>query len=199
VQLFSVEPRKWDLHYPYGIPVVAAIAAAAVLALRFVPNVPSARSMGQSPGSHDRSPGGAPSSTWPDARRLTAAGWLALVIVHLASVLPSPFGPGHAIDTAFATSVRASALEQAIGLVPADASISAQDDVVPHVAARSEVHRWPDGSDTDEYVLLDLDGAAANVRNRADLVSAGRQLRADAGFEVLLDEAGVILARRRTR
>jgi uncharacterized membrane protein len=180
VQLFSVEPRKWDLHYPYGIPVIAAIAAAAVLALRFVPS-------------------GAPSSTRPDMRRLTAAGWLALGLVHLASVLPSPLGPGRAIDTAFANSVRASALDEAIGLVPSDASISAQDDVVPHVAARSEVHRWPDGRDTDEYVLLDLDGAAANVNNRANLVSAGRQLRADTGFEVLVDEAGVILARRRAR
>jgi uncharacterized membrane protein len=185
VQLFSSEPRKWDLDYPYGVPVVAAFAAAAVLALRFLP----ANTPGSDP-VHGRPPA---------ARRLAVVGWLALVLVHLVSVVPSPFGPGRAIDTAFAGSVRASALDHAIGLVPADASISAQDDIVPHVAARSEVHRWPDGSDTDEYVLLDLDGAAANVKNRAALIVAGRQLRADTGFEVLLDQAGVIVARRRAR
>jgi hypothetical protein len=185
VQLFSSEPRKWDLDYPYGVPVVAAFAAAAVLALRFLP----ANTTGSDP-VHGRPPA---------ARRLAVVGWLALVLVHLVSVVPSPFGPGRAIDTAFAGSVRASALDHAIGLVPADASISAQDDIVPHVAARSEVHRWPDGSDTDEYVLLDLDGAAANVKNRAALIVAGRQLRADTGFEVLLDQAGVIVARRRAR
>ena len=119
-------------------------------------------------------------------------------MVHLASVLPSPVGPGRALDLAFAGSPRAAALGRAIALVPADASISAQDDIVPHVAARSEVHRWPDGIDTDDYVLLDAEGAAPNVRNRATLASFARELRTDPGFEVLLDEAGVILAKRRT-
>ena len=44
--------------------------------------------------------------------------------------------------------------------------------------------------------LIDAEGAAANVRNRATLASAARGLRADPAFTVLLDEAGVILARR---
>jgi uncharacterized membrane protein len=174
VQLLSSEPRKWDLHYPYGVPVVAALAAAAALALRFLP----------------AKLGGL------DGRRVAAAGWLGLVVVHLGAVLPSPLGPGRAIDPSFADSPRAGALQRALGMVPADASICAQDDVVPHVAARSEVHRWPDGDATDDYVLLDLDGAAANVRNRAHLASEVRRLHEDQEFEVLLDEAGVILAKR---
>jgi uncharacterized membrane protein len=174
VQLLSTEPRKWDLSYPYGVPVVAALAAAAVLALRWLP----------------MKEGG------PDGRRLGAAAWLTLVFLHLAVVVPSPFGHGRAFDRAFAGSPRAAALDKALALVPADASISAQDDVVPHVAARSEVHRWPDGESTDEYLLLDLDGAGASVRNPARLVAEVRRLRADPGFEVLVDQAGVMLAKR---
>jgi hypothetical protein len=180
VQLLSRDQRKWDLHYPYGVPIVAALAAAAVLSLRFLPRA---------------TPGG----EGLDLRRLAAAGWVALVLVHLSSVLPSPFGRWRALDRSFGGSSRAGALQKAIGLVPEDASISAQDDVVPHVAARSEVHRWPDGIDTDEYVLLDAEGAASNVPNRTNLVGAVRSLRADPSFEVLVDEAGVLLARRLPR
>ena len=104
VQLFSRDPRKWDLHYPYGVPVVAAIAAAAVLALRFLPAGRRAERAGE--------------SATPDLRRLAAGGWLALVVVHLASVLPSPFGPGRALDPDIAGSPRAAALGRAIGPAP---------------------------------------------------------------------------------
>jgi hypothetical protein len=174
VQLLSTEPRKWDLQYPYGVPVVAVLAAAAVLALRWLP----------------AKEGG------PQGRRLGAAVWLTLAFLHLAAVAPSPFGRGRAFDRTFTGSPRAAALARALSLVPGEASVSAQDDVVPHVAARSEVHRWPDGESTDEYVLLDLDGLAANLRNPATLVSEARRLRADPGFEVLVDQAGVMLAKR---
>jgi hypothetical protein len=44
--------------------------------------------------------------------------------------------------------------------------------------------------------LLDLEGQAANVQNRANLVAAGRALRDDHAFELLVDKAGVILAKR---
>ena len=165
-----------------------------MLALRFLPaTLAGARGPSTSPAvpakDDDRPPP-------PNLRRAAAAGWLVLALVHLGSILPSPIGPGRAIDPSFTGSPRAGALERAIGLVPDDASISAQDDIVPHVAARSEVHRWPDGIDTDDYVLLDAEGAAANVRNHGSLASAARALRADPAFTVLLDEAGVILARR---
>jgi uncharacterized membrane protein len=194
VQLFSREYRKWDLHFPYGVPVVAAIAAAAVLALRFLPAV-TPRTATVPAGA----PADAKTSPPPNLRRLAVAGWLGLVVIHLASLFPSPVGPGRAIDPSFTGSPRAAALERAIGRVPADASISAQDDVVPHVATRSEVHRWPDGIDTDEYVLLDAAGAAPNVRSPGALTAAAAGLRVDPSFEVLLDEAGVILAKRRPR
>ena len=186
VQLLSADSRKWDLEYPYGVPVVAALAAAAVLALRFLPAAP------YDPLAED--------DEHPlDARRIAAAAWLGMVVIHLASVLPSPAGPGRALDPTFSHSLRAAALKQAVALVPADASIAAQDDVVPHVAERLEIHRWPDGMDTDDYVLLDLEGNAPNVRSRSNLVSAGRLLRADPKFEVLVDQAGVILAKRIVR
>jgi hypothetical protein len=132
-------------------------------------------------------------------RRAVAAGWLVLSALHLGEMLPSPVGPGAPDDPAFAGSPRAAALARAIAAVPPDASISAQDDLVPHVAARAEVHRYPDGRSTDDYVMLDLEGAAPNLQNKARLAGAVRLLRADPHFRVVVDEAGVVLAKRQAQ
>jgi uncharacterized membrane protein len=173
LQLVASSPRKFDLHFPYGMPVVPLVAAAAVLALVFVPT-----------------------DKWRDARRLAVTGWLALTLLHLAGKLQWPVGQGRPIDHEFAGSPRAAALAKAIAAVPPDASISAQDDVVPHVAARSEVHVWPDGRNTDDYILLDSEGPTDNIRNPSGLISRVRALRADPGFEIVVDSAGVLLAKR---
>src|SRR5262249_16873279 len=110
---------------------------------------------------------------------------------------PSAYGTGRPIDPAFAGSPREAALTRALAAVPADASISAQDDVIPHVATRGEVHVYPDGLATDDYVMLDMEGAAPNLNAKERPPSAIRALRADAGFEVVVDDAGVVLAKRK--
>jgi uncharacterized membrane protein len=176
VQLVASASRKYDIHAPYGVPLVPLIAAAAVLALCFIPT--------------DR---------YRDARRLAAGGWLLLSLAHLAQLLPSPVGVGCPIDPGFEGSARQAAIQKAIAQVPQDLSISAQDNIVPHVATRSEVHLWPDGEATDDYVLLDSEGVASNVRNPASLTASARRLRANPRFELLVDEAGVVLAKRRQR
>lgn len=176
LQLVSSSSRKYALHFPYGMPIVPLIAASAVMALAFVPT-----------------------DKWRDARRLAATGWLALTLLHLAGKLPSPSGHGRPIDPGFAGSPRAAALAKAIAAVPKEASISAQDGIVPHVAARSEIHCWPDGESTDEYILLDMEGVATNVENPGAITAAVRELRADPSFERVVDEAGVLLAKRLPR
>jgi uncharacterized membrane protein len=173
IQLLSSSWTKWDIGHPYGMPLVPLIATSAVLALAFVPT-----------------------ERHVEARRLTATAWLALTLIHLAGKMPLPVGAGRPIDPGFAGSPRAAALARALAAIPPEASVSAQDDVVPHVAARAEVHLWPDGRHTDEYILLDMDGLARNVKNRAFIVTSARALRVDPDFEVVVDEAGVILAKR---
>jgi hypothetical protein len=176
IQLLSSAWQKWSVNYPYGMPIVPLIGAAAVLALAFVPT-----------------------EKWREARRLAVTAWISLTLLHLAGKIPSPVGQGRPIDLGFRGSARAAGLTKAIEALPQDASISAQDDVVPHVAARSEVHRWPDGQETDDYILLDAGGPAFNILNRAALSEAVRQLRADPHFEVVVDQGGVLLAKRVAR
>jgi uncharacterized membrane protein len=169
VQLLSNDPTRWDIRSHYGVPVVPLFAAACALALFFVP---------------------------ASYRRFAAFAWVALVIAHITLVVPSPIGPGRPIDLAFRGSPRDMALRRAFTMIPASASISAQDDVVAHVATREEVHQWPDGEATDEFVLLDELGPARNIRVPAVLHNAANRLRGDRHFQVLLDDAGVLLLKR---
>ena len=171
VQLYSDDPAKWSIHTHYGAPLVPLFAAAAVMALGLLP-------------------------AKGDARAIVAAVWLSLVMMHDAQALPSPSGPGSAIDGGFSASPRGLALRRAIDAVPKDASISAQEDVVPHVASRVEIHAFPDGEASDDYVLLDREGAALRPHGGAAMDKAMARLRGSSDFTVLVDEAGVLLVRR---
>lgn len=173
IQLIASSPAKWDIHHPYGIPVVPLFATAAVLAI-----------------------GTVPCDKLPSARRWAAAGWLTLTLFHMAHVMPSPVGPGRAVDRSFEGSARAAALARGLSAIPDDATVSAQDNLVPHLATRSEVHCWPDGWKMDDYVFLDQEGPARNMKSSLPVTGWARRLRADPHLEVLIDEAGVILAKR---
>ena len=171
VQLYSDDPAKWSIHTHYGAPLVPLFAVAAVLALALLP-------------------------AKGDVRTIVAAVWLSMIMMHDAQALPSPRGPGAAIDPGFSKSPRALALRRAIEAVPPQASISAQEDVVAHVASRVDVHAFPDGEATDAYILLDREGAARRPDRLDATDRAIARLRGSSDFKVLVDEAGVLLAKR---
>ncbi len=170
VQLYSDEPAKWSIQSHYGAPLVPLFAATGVMALVLLPPK-------------------------RDLRTIAAAAWLSLVMVHDARALPSPFGPGSAFDGTFSRSPRFAALRKAIAAVPPQASISAQEDVVPHVASRADVHVFPDGEASDEYILLDREGAARGGGGTKAADAVMDRLRTASSFTVLVDEAGVLLVK----
>lgn len=171
VQLYSDDPAKWSIHTHYGAPLVPLFAAAAVLALAYLP-------------------------AKGDARAIAAAAWLSLVMMHATQALPPLRGPGAALNGGFSRSPRGAALRKAIAAVPKAASISAQPDVVPHVASRVEVHAFPDGETSDEYILLDREGAQARAGAARPLDEEIALLRSSPDFTVIVDEAGVLLVKR---
>ncbi len=188
VQIYSDNPLRWDITSPYGVPAVPFLVTAAALALSTIPE------RGRIPLDLE--------DEWLKRplplRQLAAGAWVGLVVAHLSQVVPSPVGPGKPVDPTLASSGRANALRRALSLIPRDASVSAQDSIVPHVAARSEVHLYPDGERTDDFVFLDVHGPARNYRDRDALERAADHLRGyHRRFEVLVDEAGVLLVRRK--
>lgn len=171
VQLYSDEPAKWSIQSHYGAPLVPLFAAAGVMALALLP------------------PRG-------DLRTIAAAAWLSLVMMHDARALPSPLDLASAGGAAFSQSPRFAALRKAIAAVPPQASISAQEDVVPHVASRADVHVFPDGEASDDYVLLDRTGASLRSGSTKAVDAAMDRLRTSSTFTVRVDEAGVLLLER---
>ncbi|MEP7124767.1 MAG: DUF2079 domain-containing protein [Byssovorax sp.] len=171
VQLYSDDPAKWSIHTHYGAPLVPLFATAAVLALALLP-------------------------AKGDVRTIVAAVWLSLILMHDAQALPALRGPGGALAGGFSKSPRGVALARAIAAVPMAASISAQDDVVAHVASRVDVHAFPDGEADDSYILLDREGATLRPEHLEATDEATAHLRASSDFKVLVDAAGVLLVKR---
>ena len=172
VQLLSDREAVWSVRYQYGAPVVALIAAAAGLSL---------------------------SGLAPRLAMSLALGWLA-VNVGYAGLRWAPYASfkGGPADFSFEGSPRAKALEEALALIPADASVSAQDVLVPHLANREQIHQWPDGEGVDEYVVLDEAGVPGDQPVDLTLaVDAGaRRLRASPDYERVFDGAGVLVLRK---
>ena len=174
VQLLSDKRQICDTNHQYGAPVVPALAAVVVLGLSFL---------------YRRAP------AWgPRGLLLWCAGTAALLLPGAVTRATQTSGP---LDFSFANSPRAAALQRAFALVPAQASVSAQDRLVPHLADREVIHLWPDGEEGDEFVALDTQGIASNLWPGETQGAAAERLRADPRFHIALDEAGVLLLRRR--
>jgi uncharacterized membrane protein len=172
VQVMSGDPEKWSIHSHYGAPIVPLFTMAAVCALAFIP-------------------------TEKRMRLYAAGGWLALTAVHAVLVIPSPVGPGGPIDPTYVGSPREAALRKALSEISGDDSVCTQDNVLPHLSDRVDIHEWPDGELTDDIILLDQDGPTRTIRSRERLSRAASRLRTDPAFTILIDDAGVLLARRK--
>jgi uncharacterized membrane protein len=134
--------------------------------------------------------------------RLLAAGAAALLgAAAAAHYLIAPGPPARAFDPArFAPNPRAGVIREAIALIPRDASLLAQSDLVPHVAHRREVYMFPDapvfaGAD---YVLLDLEGNKYPLSNPEDDYDRElQQFVLNPDFETMFERDNVLVLRRR--
>jgi hypothetical protein len=171
VQLYS--DLAWQLNSQYGAPVLPSLAVAAGfgLALRVRPIL---------------------------RRALAYATWIGVAVHAVILVGPeAAFRPGGPFDFAFQGSPRAHALARAVALVPRDAAISAQDPITPHLETGT-LHVWPFCEEEDEFIALDI-GGRAPFFDAETIRAAEERLRGDPDYLVRLDEAGVLLAERRTR
>lgn len=134
--------------------------------------------------------------------RLLAGGVAALLgAAGAAYYLIAPGPPARGFDPErFAPNPRAPVIREAIALIPRDASLLAQTDLVPHVAHRREVYMFPDspvfaGAD---YVLLDLEGNKYPLSNPEDDYDRElQQFLLNPDFETIFDRDNVLVLRRR--
>ena len=141
---------------------------------------------------------------WP-GRVAVAILVVSAVVGHLAWA-PSPVGAAYDDGIWAPASRRHAVFRRAMGMIPARASVSATYYVVPHLTHRPVVYEWPnpwragnwgiadenppDPSGTD-WLLLDL-----TIDQATDLVL--ERVGRGGDFDVVLNEEGVLLARRRS-
>jgi hypothetical protein len=119
---------------------------------------------------------------------------------------PSPAGRAYRSGVWVGPSARHPAFERALAQVPADAGLATNYFVVPHATHRSRIYEWPNpwipgnwgiaNRDPDDpagvdYLVLDL------VVDQEPLLRTRLTGGPDAEFEVVSDDLGVVVARRR--
>jgi uncharacterized membrane protein len=135
------------------------------------------------------------------------AGWIiAMLLLNFILMLPllNIFWPGHTLWQPQLPGSREQHIEQLLARIPLDASVSASDNLNPHLTERRYVTVFPqitiatgkNGNTTVQYVIVDLNAffpeervSATNMLN--GLVSSGQ-------FRILARAEGVVLLQRRT-
>ncbi len=80
--------------------------------------------------------------------------------------------------------------------IPANAIVSAQFNLLPHVSQRQRAHIFPRIEDA-QYVFLDTQGVIEPFQTQAAYQAAVAALRADPNFETISEQDGFILFRRK--
>ncbi|HEV7128638.1 MAG TPA: DUF2079 domain-containing protein [Ktedonobacterales bacterium] len=86
-----------------------------------------------------------------------------------------------------------------VAMIPADASVSAQTDLVPHLSQRPAIYLFPDHATSADYLLLDVTGNLFPLQNTPDVyVALVRQILGSGAYRVVRAEDGYLLLARQT-
>jgi uncharacterized membrane protein len=126
------------------------------------------------------------------------ASLLALTTAFLVGLFFSPLPPGweSRVGDYYQADEHEEALARTLDLIPADAVVSAQSTLFPHLSRRPTIYLFPTIADA-EYVVLDLDYSADKTPPDESLYSSAVDgLLADPGFHVVAFDNGALLFKR---
>jgi len=135
-------------------------------------------------------------SPTPEGSRLVTL--FALTTTFLVGLFFSPFPPGWGFRLAdhYQTGKHERALARTLDLIPADAIVSAQSPLFPHLSGRPVIYLYPTVADA-EYVILDMDYSAVEMPLDENLFSATVDgLLADPNFHVIAFDNGALVLQR---
>jgi uncharacterized membrane protein len=164
----SDHPQQARLDLHYAVPALSLLWLATLLALRWLTK--------HGAGSANKT------------RILTTLAGIALLLGSLQGFLTgSPFGPSGSLPAL--TSSHRNALQQALELIPAAASVNAQSAILPHLSERRHVFEFPDKRHA-EYVIVD---SGLPISGQSQAQGYGRILSElpARGFERIYDKEGV--------
>jgi len=108
----------------------------------------------------------------------------------------SPVPPARQADISqFAVTDHVRLGHELLDRIPADGSVSAQSDLVPHLTHRDQIYLYPRKLDTVDYVLVDLHSNPYPLRNSLELKDSLFNLLAETDFELWVEADGYYLLR----
>ncbi len=104
-----------------------------------------------------------------------------------------PFGQGFVWPQVTAHTALA---QHFIDMIPANASVSAQSDLVPHISQRNSIYLFPYGDNNADYIFLDVTGNIYPSFNEFDFITRVKQVLLDGNYGVLAAQDGYVLLKR---
>ncbi|MGH2411920.1 MAG: DUF2079 domain-containing protein, partial [Chloroflexota bacterium] len=130
-------------------------------------------------------------------RRVMTIGSIFLLLMSVANTRVNGFTPGAATFEWPPISAHVRLADQMLALIPATASVSAQDTLNPHLSDRAGIYLFPDTTDA-QYVALDM--SANPIPSSPDSqYRIVRAMLASRRWDVLFANDGLLLLRRRAR
>src|SRR5579885_56751 len=83
-----------------------------------------------------------------------------------------------------------------VDLIPASASVSAQDTLVPHVSNRTDVYLFPYGVGSADYIFLDVTSDSVYPYQQGQYLSAVKALLLHGNYGVVAAQDGLLLLKR---
>ncbi len=104
-----------------------------------------------------------------------------------------PFGQGFVWPQVTAHTALA---QHFIDMIPTNASVSAQSDLVPHISQRNSIYLFPYGDNNADYIFLDVTGTIYPSFNEFDFITRVKQVLLDGNYGVLAAQNGYLLLKR---
>jgi len=85
-----------------------------------------------------------------------------------------------------------------VAMIPADASVSAQDTLAPHLSHRRYIYQYPYGVEQSDYVVLDTAGFIYPFTDQSAYDQSVRDLQSSGHFRTVFARDGYLVLQRAT-
>ena len=86
--------------------------------------------------------------------------------------------------------------ESIIKMIPSDASVSAQSNLIPHISERKYIYQFPYQDETADYVFLDVTGDIVPFGNSTDYINEAKSVLLGGNYGIAVAQDGYLLLKR---
>jgi len=207
LNLFSSSPNMYSDLFQYDAEMVPVLIFATIEALVLILWVVQClftrwRTRTQEVQETPRLPSRSMNASARRLQQLTHSGLLALLLMFiLVSVVRAdyergtmPFSKG--FTWPFSHSQHNQIGESIVTMIPSDASVSAQSNLIPHISERKYIYQFPYQDETADYVFLDVTSDIVPFGNSYDYINEAKSVLLHGHYGIVVAQDGYLLLKR---